>query len=448
MLAYVEYVAGRMQHLGIKRGMRVAIHVPNGVTAAVVVTACWKAGAVVVPVSMHLPLSAARAHARDMGCQAAVTSTGSLVLPPSRPSLSMTELDAPPQSMFGGIRLGDLGLDLTQPASIVLTSGSTGQPKGVLHSLANHYYSALGSSHNIPFGEQDTWLASLPLHHVSGLSLIMRALLQGGTLCYPDPDVPTVLARPGITHTSLVPVQLSRLLNDAAARRGLQRLKAVLVGGQACPDTLVARCQVLNIRVCLTYGLTETASQVATTRPDAVIPPGGCAGHVLPYRELMIADSGEIWVRGRTLSPGYVTRQGVIGTGDADGWLHTRDVGQVDSDGCLWIQGRMDTMFISGGENIFPEEIEKALLSDPRIEQCCVVPVEDTTYGHRPVAFVKIRPHHCLDRRSLDPVLDTLESFKHPDVFYGWPSDLSWTGKPDRVALLQRLRCGQILQLG
>jgi O-succinylbenzoic acid--CoA ligase len=275
----------------------------------------------------------------------------------------------------------------------------------------------------MPSGRSDVWLVSLAMYHVGGLALIMRALLHGGSLLFAGKDWDTALTRGDVTHLSVVPTQLRQLLAQSDTAPLLRRLSAVLVGGASCPGDLVAQAQLLGIGVHVTYGASEAASQITTTQGGAV-----GSGRALSHTEVRIDEHNEILVRSEALCRGVVCQGQVTPVTDEQGWFHTRDLGRLDDQGHLFVLGRRDTQFISGGENIRPEEIEQALLALPEVEQCVVVPVPDATYGQRPVAFVK----GLASRAAMMDALDCVEKFKHPDHFFDWPKDLAAPLKPNR----------------
>jgi O-succinylbenzoic acid--CoA ligase len=189
--------------------------------------------------------------------------------------------------------------------------------------------------------------------------------------------------------------------------------------------------------------MTEMTSQVTTTAPDASRDELRSAGRRLPYRELQFSEDGEILVRGPTLFQGYLRQDGSLDPGvDADGWYHTRDLGYRDQDGLLHVVGRKDHLFISGGENIQPEEIEDVLLRLPGVTRAVVVPVPDAEFGERPVAFVDGVPNERLERLASE--LDgRLSRFKIPDAFYPWPTDGMGSMKVDRARLQRVARKGR-----
>ena len=274
----------------------------------------------------------------------------------------------------------------------------------------------------------------LPLYHISGFSLIMRALLHGGAIRFMKPEQGLVQSiQRGVTHVSLVPTQLQRLLSDECAH--MPQLKAMLVGGAACPPSWVRTARQRGWPVFLTYGSTEAASQVATASADELDQHPGACGRVLPSREVRIAPDGEILLRGRTLLKAYNGAQGPENPFDDAGWFHSGDAGRLDAAGRLYVTGRKDLMFVSGGENIFPEEIERALLATDGVECCVVVPVPHAEFGQRPVVFVRSNTPRAVWPRQIEQALSHLEGFKHPDHVYEWPAHLPVSPKPDRVAL-------------
>ncbi|MCG8699524.1 MAG: AMP-binding protein [Bacteroidales bacterium] len=183
------------------------------------------------------------------------------------------------------------------------------------------------------------------------------------------------------------------------------------MGGAACPVGLVREAIERELPVHLTYGSSEMCSQVTTSTVEQSRVSSQSVGEVLPHRDVMIDADGEILVRGETRFMSYITKEGEHKPFDPDGWFATGDVGYFDAEGQLFVQGRKDTMFISGGENIYPEEIEKVLMDRLSAETCVVVPVPDDQYGQRPVAFVKTK-EVLPTREALDL---ELERFKWPD---------------------------------
>lgn len=329
-----------------------------------------------------------------------------------------------------------------RPATVVFTSGSAGEPKAALHTFGNHYYSARGSNENIALASGDRWLLPLPLYHVGGLGVLFRCLLAGAAVVLPDPGSPVgrEISHHAATHASLVSTQLLRLLQE---ERLPESLGAVLLGGSAMPPSLLDEAVRRGLPVHTSYGLTEMASQVTTTPPGSPQRALHTSGKVLPHREVSVSGDGEVLVRGETLFAGYVEGEELRRPLDSGGWLRTGDLGELDGEGYLTVRGRRGNMFVSGGENVQPEEVESALLRLPGVQAAVVVPVPDEVFGARPVAFVRAggeSPEHLAE--ALETVLPR---FKIPVRFHPWPGDVPEGMKVDRgsfAGLARRLHAG------
>ncbi len=323
-------------------------------------------------------------------------------------------------------------------ATILFSSGSTGLPKAIAHRHDAHWASAAGACSNLPLRPGDRWLVSLSMSHVAGLGILFRCLHAGATVVMPSSHSPLdrQLRDWQPTHLSLVPTQLKRLLDQGFDPPA--GLKALLLGGAAIPPGLVTRAVSRGWPLMTTYGLTEMASQVTATHPGAGRAELATSGHVLIGRELRIGDGGEILVRGSTLCEGFV-RDGILTAAtDAAGWYHTGDIGHLDAAGNLCVTGRRDNLFISGGENIYPEEIEGCLLELPEVRHACVVAVSHPEYGHRPFAFVDAA---LIDSERLRAALaERLPKFKIPDAFAPWPVETPLKPhRPSMAMLAERL---------
>jgi len=318
-------------------------------------------------------------------------------------------------------------LPLKQPATVILTSGSGGEQKGVLHSVANHYYSALGSNEIIPLASGDCWMVSLPFFHIAGIAILFRTLLSGVACYIPDQqkNIQEQLFHTKVTHLSLVSAQLFRWLQDPGFSKSDSSLKSILIGGSQIPETLIENAARKKLPIYVSYGSTEMSSQITTAGIEDLKLNGRSSGKILSHREMKIEKNGEMLVRGETLGLGYIDRKEMIPFTDSEGWFHTGDIGYLDDNRNLIIIGRKDNMFISGGENIHPEEIERFLLFEKNILDACVVSVPDVEYGARPVAFVKMAHGKEIDEVELKEFLrGKIVGFKIPKRILPWPEDL------------------------
>jgi O-succinylbenzoic acid--CoA ligase len=300
---------------------------------------------------------------------------------------------------------------MKQWATLIQTSGSMGQPKFALHTYEQHYYSALGLLESLDIHSSSKLFVTLPLFHVGGLGVIHRAALAGACLFFSKSNCITHLEKAGISHVSMVPTQALRALESDRFNATLfLSLKYIVLGGASVSDALVENLKERGFFVHVSYGLTEMSSTVCLN------------GSVLPYRQALCED-GRIYVRGKTLFEGYMMDGFVHLPLTLDGWFATGDVGTSESLNMLTVLGRSDRVIISGGENIQPEDIEKALSSCDDILQAVVVAVSHPIFGQRPVAIIETKSGQPLREESLRNELKMLlPKFKCPDVFFPWPA--------------------------
>jgi len=446
IITYREYeslvrrAAANLHEAGVGKGQRLAIVSGNSPDYAILLWAIWRLRAVAVLVSTRLPQATITSQLRRIGCQA-------LLCPGIAHADDNTHQPRVITIDCLGIRddasihdaSGPCSIDPDGDATIVFTSGSSAEPKAVLHTFANHYFSALGSNENMAVAPGDRWLVSLPLYHVGGLAILFRTVLGGcaAVLSEGGGNLTEAIDKYRITHLSLVPVQLRRLLDQDLSPSSRDRLKAVLVGGSSIPRSLIDEAQRQGLPLFTTYGLSEMASQVTTTPPEGATNRLHTSGKLLPFREMKLDRNTEILVRGKTLCKGYVDGDRLAALHDGEGWFRTGDTGTLDSSGYLTVTGRLDNMFIAGGENIHPEEIEDLLCLLPKVREAVVVPVPDDEFGSRPVAFILVERDAKLMRQDLVAHLERLlPRFKVPKQFYRWPDVDAGKGlKPDRHQL-------------
>ncbi|MBU8933620.1 MAG: o-succinylbenzoate--CoA ligase [candidate division Zixibacteria bacterium] len=452
----VNATTSMLEQKGIRPLDRVAILADNSVEYAVLLWSIFRLGAVACPISPRWPSEMVSSYLTRIGClHLVVEKSFALRLhsgrQPARESLDIQTLDAIVMSEVERDTISsNITLSTDQDATIIATSGTSANPKAVLHSFGNHYFNALGSNENIVLAPGDRWLLALPLYHVGGLAILFRTALTGAAVVFHscDDDLVTLINRHSVSHLSVVATQLQRLINDQSLSKAIQQPKAVLVGGSSIPADLVARAYRLRLPLFTTYGLTEMASQVTTSWPRTSLSSSLTSGAVLPHRELAISSEGEILVKGDTLFLGYIEGDRIRLPLDENGWFHTGDLGVLDDEGNLTVAGRRDNMFVSGGENIHPESIEAAIGSLGGIDECVVVALPDAEFGFRPVAFVRMLSGVDMDADELRLSLrDSLPGYMVPVVFYSWPDSAEEGGlKPDRqylTKLAQRLYTSQ-----
>jgi O-succinylbenzoic acid--CoA ligase len=422
--------ARRLKRLGIQPGDRVGILARNSVEYAALIFAASRLGASAVLLNLrHSPREWKNMLAESQANLLLVDAEHHSIL--DTPTIPVWVIDDDhPDSISRIVPIDDAipkDIDTEQEATVVFTSGSSGKPKGVLLTYVNHYFNALGSNQNIRLQSGDCWLLSLPLYHVGGISILFRSALAGSSIYITrrfDPAAVNALIDSGaITHLSLVPTMLIALLQHRDYRPLPATLKAILLGGAPVPMSLIERARELKLPLLTSYGLTETGSQVCTLSPQDSPEKLNTSGRPLKYRELRIVDAndlqvaadtvGEIAVQGEVLFKGYLGGE----TLDADSWFHTGDMGSLDTDGYLIVCGRKDDMLISGGENIFPREIEAEVEIFPGVADCAVIGVPDTKWGERPVLFVATTAPANFDVSALKQHLhERLARIKVPDT--------------------------------
>lgn len=393
----VDRVAGALSSYGVKHGDRVAMLAWNAPEVVELVHAVSRLGAILVPLNARLRVEDLAFQLRDADVELLVSDV----------SLAETGTAAAREAGVASPRTfpleDDEGIAFPRveahasddPLCIMYTSGTTGLPKGVILTYGNMFASAAGSAFNLGVLPGDRWLAVLPLFHVGGLSIVMRSVLYGtGMVLHRQFDehvLSASLRRNGVTHVSVVATMLQRLL-DVDAEPCAPQVRVVLVGGGPVPGALLERAAALGYPVVQTYGLTETASQVATLAPADAIARLGSAGKPLVTTQLRVdappGEPGEILVSGPVVTPGYFRRPEATAAAIRDGWLHTGDIGRLDEEGYLYVLDRRDDLIVSGGENVYPAEVEALLLRHPAVREAAVVGLPDPAWGQVVVAAI------------------------------------------------------------
>lgn len=311
-------------------------------------------------------------------------------------------------------------------AAIVFTSGTNGTPKAVALERGAFEASARASAANLGWRDGDRWLLALPFAHVGGLSILTRTALAHKDILLAPSD-PEAILTADATLISVVPTQFRRLLEVDRENR-LARFRAVLVGGAEFPAELREEAANRGIVALATYGLTEMCSQVATQSPAIARTPSALdSGRALDGVELRISE-GRIQLRGPMRMRGYLGAPRLL----PSEWLTTGDLGEVDESGRLFVLGRADDVIITGGENVHPVEIERALSKCEHVKASLCFGVPDDRWGELVAVALVLEPH--VDGVSaLEPALAELASFKRPRRFTIVKElPLNEMGKPDR----------------
>lgn len=443
-----DRLARQLATAGVSAGDRVALLAANGLAYVACVHALSRLGAILVPLNTRLSAPELRWQIEDVRAMLLVSDAGMenraheidaalplALLQSSSPAPDLTEVTL--LAREGGpyavseVRLRSL-IDLDATQVIMYTSGTTGHPKGVLITYGMQWWNAVGSALNLGHRSDDRWLACLPLFHIGGLSILMRSVIYGMSVVllekFDERVVNRAIQREGVTIISVVAVMLQRMLDALEAEGGRASyptsLRCVLLGGGPAPLPLLERCAGLHIPVAQTYGLTESCSQAVTLAPaDALRKPGSAGRPLLPVQLQILRDErpvsagepGTIYLKGPTITPGYAERPAATAEAFLNGWFCTGDLGYLDADGYLYVLDRRSDLIISGGENVYPAEIESVLLAHPAVAEAGVCGQDDPRWGQVPIAFVKPHPgQHITPDALLTHARQHLAGYKVP----------------------------------
>jgi O-succinylbenzoic acid--CoA ligase len=338
-----------VEHVSIAAGDLVAVSIPPSLAWLEIVAETWAAGAAVLPIDHRLPPAEAEA-----------------LLELARPTVVLEA---------GGARRVDGRPADPDVALIVHTSGTGGSPK-----LAQFHRRAIdaavaSSALALEASDEDRWLCCLPLSHVGGLLVLLRAILLGAPVAVHtrfDPEA--VIAESGVAFTSVVPTMLGRLVETGA---DLSSFRAILVGGAHLSPDLRTRAERAGANVVETYGLTETCGGVVYE------------GVPLPGTEMRIDADGGIQLRGPTMMQGYRSDEaGSTAAFTDDGWLRPGDAGEIDRDGRLHVVGRIDDLINTGGERVWPDQVEAALRDHPGVRDVAAGGRLDPEWGQHVAVWV------------------------------------------------------------
>jgi len=400
--AAVDETAGRLAALGIEPGDHVGMLMSTQLLSVCLLHAAQRLGLRLVPLNDRLTPSelAGQIDHSDLSMLVCGADTEQLAVESSEatPVASVDEPQWEDVQSFRAVEpepVEPVDWAFDDPQLMVFTSGSTGEPKAVVLTMGTLLASAAASAFRLGVDPDDRWLLTLALYHVGGIAPVLRSTLYGTAVVLRsgfDPGgVADDIERYDVTVVSLVPTMLSEMLE----RRGTlsDSLRAVLLGGAPAPDSLIERCRNYSIPVFPTYGMTETASQIATARPQQAFKRSGTVGRPLMWTDLSIVDDagepvapeerGEIVVAGPMVTAGYYGDVDANVDAFCEHGLRTGDIGYTTEEGYLYVLNRIDDRIITGGENVDPGEVVEVLRSHPDIDEAAVVGVDDETWGER-----------------------------------------------------------------
>jgi len=405
----VARAAAVLSSLGVGCEDRVAILCRNRIEFFEIMFACAKLGAILVPLNWRMP-------ALELGPVIADFAPKLLVYGESDAELASSLVSMPQLNLE---RDYEAALAVAAPLrsdrrwrgdaiwTLSYTSGTTGAPKGVIQTYQMAAVNAFHVSQAFGVRAGDTTLNFLPLFHTAGIQLVtLPTLIAGGTvIVMPSFDEARALdLMPRLDVFFGVPAVYQQLaLHPAFDVAELSRVRSWGCGGAPLPDILVERFAARGVRVCNGYGMTETGPTAFVAAPEDALSKIGSVGRPQMLLDVRIVDAdgedvapgetGEIWMRGAGLTPGYWQRpEETAKAFTSDGWLKSGDIGRVDVDGCFYVAGRIKEMYISGGENVYPAEVENALARHPAVLEAAIIGVADEKWGEVGHAFVLLRP--------------------------------------------------------
>lgn len=425
----VQLYASKLSTYGVKQHDRIAIFITNSFNGYIAILALQQIGAEIVFLNTRLSKDELVFQLRD--------SNAKFCLKDDNADLSEIEqIDYPQVRISKTLSLvNDKSYQPVEEfnnddvTSIMYTSGTSGRPKGVLQTFGNHFYSAIGTSLNLGINYRDSWVLAVPLFHISGLSIAMRSLIYGiGVYLIPKFDetyINKILINERASIISLVPTMLKRLLNNLAPKQKYNsNFRCVLLGGGPIDNWTLLRCNMLAIPVIQSYGMTETASNVVALNNRDAQRKVGSSGQALFPVQLRITQKndegiGEIEVKAPNVAKSYLNmpelfRQRMT----KDNYFRTGDIGFIDDEGFLFVKGRKDDMIISGGENIYPEEVENIYSKIKGILGMLIIGKRNETWGQVPIAYVILDKKAYLTGQDLiDYGRDHMAHYKVPKEF-------------------------------
>jgi len=451
-----DAVARGLLAKGLQRGDRVAIVSANRAEFLAAFLGAMRAGLVPVPVNIKLPPAGMQYVIRDSGAKLALVDSERMDLC----SLNVSRIcfDGDGEDTFAALlspgEFDAVRPEPRQPAMFLYTSGSTGQPKGVVLSHQSHLW-VLDQRRRSPLTERQRVLVAAPLYHMNALSTSHAALAQGDSVVLlPGFTVARYLdaiARYRCTSLTAVPTMFAMLLQqrELLLATDLSSVRTIRMGSAPVSPGLYQsiRDQFPDAQITNVYGTTESGPIAFGPHPAGLDTPQGSLGY--PHAEVRLrlsglrdlaAEEGILEIKCPALMNEYHQLPGLSATAlTPDGYYVTGDVFRRDENGFFYFVGRTDDMFVCGGENVYPGEVERILERHPAVQQACVVPVPDEIKWRKPVAFVVTRPGAAVSEQELKQyTLHEGPAYQHPRrIWFLQELPLSGTNKIDKQALSQ-----------
>ncbi|WP_368867768.1 o-succinylbenzoate--CoA ligase [Staphylococcus epidermidis] len=405
------------QYLTALNQKRIGLYISNDIDSVVLIHACWLAHIEIAMINTRLTR---HEMINQMNSVDITTIVHTLPLELEGFNLyhfnDLTQLDKYDVSSYK--------FNLESIASIMFTSGTTGPQKAVPQTFNNHLASAKGCKHSLGFEQNTVWLSVLPIYHISGLSVILRAVIEGFTVRlvkkFQTEDMLTQIKTYPITHMSLVPQTLKWLM-DAGLTQPFS-LEKILLGGAKLSPQLIEQAFAYRLPVYNSFGMTETCSQFLTASPQMLKERFDTVGKPSENVEVKIKNPnayghGELLIKGENVMNGYLYPKYLKDTFDNDGYFQTGDIAEIDDEGYVMIYDRRKDLIISGGENIYPYQIETIAKDFEGIEDAVCVGISDDTWGQVPILYY-VTNQDINQNELIEHFENHLARYKIPKKYY------------------------------
>lgn len=413
--------ARQLAHLGIEQGKRVAILSNNQLDMIIAAHALSYLGAVAVMLNTRLTTSELTYQLNaSHACLLLTTSTLQIEKALHfKDTFTFTEVMRQDQKDIAFVE--EISLD--DPYTMMFTSGTTGHPKAVMHTYGNHWWSATASALNLGLHDQDKWLLPLPIFHIGGFSILLKSVIYGIPAFVMEKFASDVFHKvirdKQITIISLVTLMLNQLIDTLGEEKLPEHVRCLLLGGGSVPEALLQKVKEKELPLFQSYGMTETSSQIVTLSVDDALRKLGSSGKSLFPAQVDIIDQqvdgvGEIVVKGPMVMNGYVDNPKANDASFINGWLKTGDLGYLDEEGFLYVVERRSDLIISGGENIYPSEIESKLLTIDGVLDAGVFGRKDDKWGQVPIACIVRNNEQVTESVIIHQLQRILATYKLP----------------------------------